>query len=65
LELVHPFWDLSDVHIRSVRRAGDQPRPVAHGLPGERERDPEIVRAVVDVRQEVEVELDAIHPGLE
>ena len=42
-----------------------RPRAVAHGLAGERERDPEIVRAVVDVRQEVEVKLDAIHPCLE
>ena len=65
LELAHPFGDLGDVHVRRVRRAGDQARPVAHGLAGERERDPEIVRAVVDVRQEVEVKFDAIHPRLE
>jgi hypothetical protein len=65
LELAHPLGDLGDVHVGRVRRTGDQSRPVAHGLTGERERDPEIARAVVDARQEVEMKLDAIHPGLE
>ena len=61
LQLAHPFGDLGDVHERRVRRAGDQARPVAHGLAGELERGREIGRAVVDARQEVEVKLDAIH----
>ena len=65
LQLAHPLGDLGDVHVRRVRRAGDQARPVAHGLAGQRERDPEVAGPVVDVRQQVEVKLDAIHPCLE
>jgi hypothetical protein len=65
LQLAHPRGDLGDVHVRRVRRAGHQARPVAHRLAGERERDLDIVRPVVDARQEVEVKLDAIHPRLE
>ena len=65
LQLAHPLGDRGEVHVRRVRGAGDQPRPVAHRLAGERERDLEIVRPVVDARQEVEVKFDAIHPRLE
>ena len=65
LQFAHPLGDLGDVHERRVRRAGDQARPVAHGLAGQRERDPEIGRPVIDARQEVEMKLDAIHPCLE
>ena len=65
LELADPCGDLGDVHVRRVRRAGDQARAVAHRIAGERERDPEVGRPVVDVRQEVEVKFDAIHPCLQ
>ena len=65
LELAHPLGDRGDVHVRRVRRAGDQARAVAHGLAGQRERDPDVAGPVVDVRQQVEVKLDAIHPSLQ
>jgi hypothetical protein len=65
LQLTHPRGDPGDVHVRRVRRAGHQARPVAHRLAGERERDRDIVGPVVDARQEVEVKLDTIHPVLE
>ena len=42
-----------------------RPCPVAHRIAGERERDPEVGRPVVDVRQEVKVKFDAIHPCLQ
>ena len=37
-QLAHPLGDLGDVHERRVRRARDQPRPVAHRRAGELER---------------------------
>ena len=65
LELLHPCGNLGDIHVRRMRRAGDEAGSVAHGLAGQRERDAEVARPVVDVRQQVEVKLDAIHPCLE
>ena len=45
-----------------MRGARDQPGPVADRCASELDRGRDVGRAVVDARQEVEVQLDALHP---